>query len=161
MKDLSQLAKDFKIKADAYKRFQQDLPRIAGQIAVNVVKHNFDVGGFCEETDQPEQKWSDRDEKTDYAYDNYSTYKGSNYSSANPILQQTRKLRRGVMFKVEGENKVFIGEDLSIVPYAQSVNERVRNGVQDKFLDWSKYMALKIKEEITKRRSQIFGTWKK
>jgi len=159
MKDFKELYRDFQKISKEYSDLQKNLPRIAGDAAVKVIRHNFEVEGFCEDSEQPQQKWSDRDEKTDYGYDNYKTYSGRNYSSSNPILKQTGNLRDSVGFKVEGENTVFIGSNLTLVPYAKAVNERVRNGVPDKFLGWSKFMAETIKNVIQRQRKNIFRKW--
>jgi hypothetical protein len=159
MKDLSQLAKDFKVKADEYKRLQANLPRIAGMVAVKVMRENFAKQGFIEEGSEPAEKWKDRDEKTNYGYDNYKTYSGSVYKSTNPILEQTGNLRDSIAYKVEGENKVFIGVNLTLFPQAQAINEGLGNQPKRQFLGWSKILAETIHATIVRRRKAIFRTW--
>jgi phage gpG-like protein len=159
MKDISQLPRDFAEMQRKYKKLQTDTPRIAGTIAVKVMRENFAAQGFIEEGAQPSEKWEKRDEKTDHGYDTYKTYKGSVYSSSNPILKQTGNLRDAIAYKVEGENKVFIGVDINKVPYAQAHNEGWGDMPKRKFLGWSKKLGEEIKKRITKERSIIFSIW--
>lgn len=155
LKTLAQGAADMKRLADEYKTFERNLPKIAGAVAVKVIHENFEKQGFVE-SKGTQTKWSARKPQTNYAYDNYKTYKGNRYGSDRPILLQSRNLYRGISFKIEGEHKVFVGVDLNLVPYAKFVNERVRNGTQDKYIGWSKGMAESIHAEIVKRRAKIF-----
>ena len=160
MKTLQQGAQDMKRLADEYKAFDRNIPKIAGAIAVKVIHKNFKKQGFVEEKGT-QTKWSARKPQTNYAYDNYKSYKGNRYGSDRPILLQSRNLYRGISFKVEGEHKVFVGVNLNEVPYAQFVNERVRDGTQDKYLGWSKGIAESIHEDIVRRRAKIFKNFQK
>jgi hypothetical protein len=50
-----------------------------------------------------------------------STYKGSVYSSQNPLLYQTGVLYRGIKYVINGSN-VSVGVDFGLIPYAQTMN---------------------------------------
>jgi len=161
VKDLPQGAKDFKEMADKYKQLERNIPKIAGVIAVKTIRENFEVQGFIEEGKTASEKWESRKPETDYAYDNYKSYKGRNYKSSNPILKQTGNLKDAIAYKVEDEHKVFIGVNLSLVPYAKAHNEGLGNLPKRKFLDWSKAMSEAIHKDIIKRRKAIFKYFNK
>lgn len=51
-----------------------------------------------------------------------NSYKGSTFQSSNPILEQTRTLKRSIRYFLR-KNGVTIGVDPSLVVYAQKMNE--------------------------------------
>ena len=114
----------------------KDLPRIIGNEAVRAVKQNFKLQGY--DSGMGVTEWPKRDPKTDKAYDrgkttnkrgkqskyrrNPGVYKGSVFSSQNPILEQTRTLYNGIKYVINGKS-VIIGVDLGLIPYAKIQNE--------------------------------------
>jgi hypothetical protein len=115
--------------------------RIMGNECVNVVKENFDLQGY--DSGFGVEKWEERKESTNKAYDRgktmdsrgrqsryrtgkNSTFKGSVYSSQNPIMEQTRNLKNSVNKKAIGR-KVMIGvlsNNLGpVLQYAEKMNE--------------------------------------
>ena len=119
------------------KKLTENTPRIIGNECVKAVKENFQLQGY--DSGFGVQKWDKRSPKTDAAYDRgkttnskgiqsryrtgkNSTYKGSVFSSQNPLLEQTRRLYNSVKDKILNR-KVKVGVDLLLVPYAEKMNE--------------------------------------
>lgn len=135
-KSLQQLLQDFRQATGEMEKLKNALPRIIGVEAVKVVKQNFDLQGY--DSGSGVEKWPERTEATNAAYDynrsskyrtatgRVSVYKnplkGSVFNSGNPLLQQTRDLYDAIQYYVVG-NKVTIGVDLQVIPYAQKMNE--------------------------------------
>jgi hypothetical protein len=166
MKDLNQLYTDFKAKSEALKTLQKNTARIAGTVAVRVMRENFKAGGFIEEGKTPTEKWNDRLDKTNHAYNTYAAYKATGYSGTRPILKQSGKMFDAIESKPEGEHRVFIFINGNKCGYGKFVNERIRTGesgspVQDKFIGGSKHLMEVIHANIVRRRLKIFGTWLK
>jgi len=102
-----------------------------------LVKDNFRLQGY--DSGMGVAPWDKRKAKTDKAYDRgkttnskgvqsqyrtgkNKTYKGSVFSSANPLLEQTRRLYNSIKYKAITKT-VIIGVDLLLVPYAEKMNE--------------------------------------
>jgi hypothetical protein len=145
MESMSALLSKWRQASDKMKKLSADTPRIIGNEAVKVVKDNFALQGY--DSGFGVQPWEKRSEKTDKAYDRgkytltrgpragqqskyrkgaNKTYKGSVYSSANPIMEQTRNLLNSVIYSVSS-GKVFIGVLRNtrgpVLKYAQKMNE--------------------------------------
>ena len=160
MKDLKTGAKELKAMADAYKKLDKDVPRIAGIVAVKIMRENFAKGGWQEKKGSID-KWKARKAATNFAYDHYHNYKGSVYNSGNPVLRQSGNLRDSISYKLEGAHKVFIGSNLNLAPYAEAHTEGLNNQPKRKFIGWSEYLAESIHAELKKRRAAIFKNLKK
>ena len=139
MESLENLLRDFEQARKDYEQVIRALPRVMGVIAVKEVKGNFAAQGY--RGPNGFQAWKERKESTNKNYDRGKTvnskgvqskyrtgknsvYKGSVYSSKNPILEQTLALRDSVHYSVSG-GFVFIGVNLNIVPYAKCHNEGI------------------------------------
>ena len=170
MKTLAQGAQDMKRLADEYKAFDRNIPKYAGTAAVKYFKHNFDpdVQGFREEKGKI-TKWKARDKKTNYAYDNYKTYKGGQYSGSHLILRQSGNLRDSIDFKVEGDHKIWVGVNgnklgenhKNGIGFAQAINEGLGHQPKRQFIGWSKGLAEAIHKDIVRRRAKIFKNFQK
>jgi hypothetical protein len=138
MEDLAKLLSDFqKMQGDVTSFIKNDLPRICGVEGKRIVKQNFLLHGY--DNGISFTKWPKRDPKTDAAYDRgktvnartgklskyrtgkNSTFKGSVYSSANPLLMQSHALYDAIDYRVINMG-AFIGVNLNIVPYAEVHN---------------------------------------
>lgn len=135
-KSLTDLYADFRKATQDMEKLKGNLPRIIGVEAVRIVKQNFTLQGYDDGNNVT--PWPARAQVTDDAYDynrtnKYRTktgkkstyknpYKGSVYSSKNPILEQTRNLYMAIQYAVAG-SKVTIGVDTALLPYAQKMNE--------------------------------------
>jgi phage gpG-like protein len=172
MKNLSDLKKDFNQIVKNYNSDAGKLPRIVGDIAVKTIRENFLYQRF----DEPGgTKWKDRTPGTDKSYTQgrgkggKSKYKRSVFNASNPILIQTGNLRSGIKYIVQG-NKIDIGVNLNIVPYAKIHNEGGRimawgktwvTMPKRKYLGYSKKLDFLIKLAITKLRINSIGRMKK
>lgn len=167
MKNLTDLVKDW---ADARKKLQQSvdsIPRIAGVIAVKIIKENF-IG---EEYDSGigTTKWKPRKASTNAQYDagkirNSKTgklskyrsgkngnYKGSVYSSSNPLLRQTLNLFNSINY-VATNKRVFIGVNKTLVPYAEAHNQGLNHQPQRQFMPYGNQKPnIKMLRAINKR----------
>lgn len=135
-KSLQQLLYDFRRATGEMEALKNKLPRIIGVEAVRVVRQNFDIQGY--DDGNSITKWPARAQATNDAYDYNRTnkfrtaggnrskaknkYKGSVVNSGNPLLMQARNLYMAIQYYLSGRN-VTIGVDLSIVPYAEKMNE--------------------------------------
>ena len=117
MKPIAQLINDFHKVVVTYEKNMQSLPQIIGKIAVDVAHENFKAEGYI--ANEAVNKWKKRSPQTNKNYDR----KGSVYSSKNPLLRQTNKLYNSINYNVKSKNTVFIGVNLSLIPYAQIHNE--------------------------------------
>ena len=137
MKSLRELVNDWNGTTQRMNELMNDkLPRIIGNEARRVVKENFKLQGY--DSGFGVTKWAKRDPKTDKAYDrgktvnkhgkqskyrkNPSVYKGSVFSSQNPLLEQTRTLYNGIKYVINGKS-IIIGVDIGLIPYAKAMNE--------------------------------------
>jgi hypothetical protein len=119
MKSLRQLVNDWKIARGALDKLQKDLPRIIGNESARAVKENFKLQGYDSGTGV--KSWPARSEATNKSYNRRSGVKGTVYNSASPILEQTKNLFNAVKYKASG-NRVDIGVDTGLVPYAEKMN---------------------------------------
>lgn len=136
MKSLRDLLNDWNGTTARINKVIESMPRIIGNEAKRVVRRNFTLQGY--DTGQGVVGWQSRNPKTDKAYDrgktinkfekqskyrkNPGTYKGSVFSSQNPILMQSRTLYNGIKYAVIGRD-VIIGVDIGLIPYAKMMNE--------------------------------------
>ena len=136
MKSIRELINDWNGTTARMNKAIESLPRIIGNEAKRVVRQNFKLQGY--DSGHGITKWKARDPKTDKAYDrgktinkygkqskyrkNPGVYKGSVFSSQNPLLEQTRTLYNGIKYVVNGKS-VIIGVDLGLIPYAKNQNE--------------------------------------
>ena len=134
MRSLFNLYNDWRAKSRALAAFDKDLPRLIGIECVKVVKQNFQKQGY--DSGAGIAPWKARSPKTNKTYDRNridsrgrrgntgrnSTYRGSVYSSAKPLLMQTRNLYNSVSYTVVSK-RVTIGVNASVIPYAKRMNE--------------------------------------
>lgn len=121
MKSIQDLLNDFsKAKEAMEKLHTTSLPKIIGNEAVKVVKDNFKLHGY--DNGQGVTLWDERLPATNKAYDKRHGVKGSVYNSSNPLLMQTRNLFNGVKY-LATNGVINIGVNLSIIPYAEYVNQ--------------------------------------
>lgn len=150
MKNLQDLLYDFqKAKGDVEQFIKKDLPRIVGVESVRIVRENFYNQSY--DSGNGITKWPERKESTNKNYDRgrtanaktgklskyrtgkNSTYKGSVYSSSKPLLRQTLALYNSIAFQIRGTS-IFIGTNLSIVPYARAHNEGLNHEPQRQYM---------------------------
>lgn len=149
MKGLSQLLRDIQKARDELATLQKNAPRIIGVEAVRIVKDNFRLQGY--DSGNGIDKWPARTVATQAAYNRgrslnpktgklskyrigrNSTYKGSVFSAEKPLLEQTMNLYNSLDYKVRG-NRVFIGSNLSVIPYAKIHNEGGRGIPQRQYM---------------------------
>lgn len=138
MKGLNELLRDIANARQQMEKLSNDLPRIIGVESVKVVKLNFALQGY--DSGNGVTKWPARKASTNAAYDRgriknsrtgklskyrsgkNSTYKGSVYSSSKPLLEQTMNLLNSIHY-VSSRRTVWVGVNLSLVPYAKAINE--------------------------------------
>ena len=112
------LRDDFhKSTAQLKKLHEDELLRYAGVEGVKLVKDNFKEQSF-----DHEENWEPRPDWVNEIYDTNPAYKGSYIKGSNPIAKQTGKLRDSNHFEVT-PNKVLIGTNTNLVPYAKTINE--------------------------------------
>jgi len=115
-----QLRDDLRRAMKAAAQVEKDMPRIAGNECVKIIKNNFKLQGYA--TGSSVKAWPKRASKTNKAYDSRGAYKGSVYNSSNPLELQTRNLYNSIKFKALSKS-VVIGVDILLIPYAQIQNE--------------------------------------
>lgn len=145
MESMSALLANWRQASDKMKKLSADTPRIIGNECMKSVKENFALQGY--DSGYGVEPWDKRSEKTDKAYDRgkytltrgprkgqqskyrtgaNKTFKGSVYSSQNPILEQTRNLYNSVTYSIAG-NQVFTGVLRNtrgpVLQYAKKMNE--------------------------------------
>jgi phage gpG-like protein len=159
MKPFSALLSKFKqIRRDTI-QLKNDAPRIYGVIAVREIRKNFDRESFF-----GKQKWKRRSPATNKAYDKRRGVKGSVYNSKNKLLRQTGNYYNSIHYEQLG-NKVSIGVNQKLVPYAKIHNEGLTG------LAWGKHsfrmpkrqaigydisIATQVKKEMRERTRKIF-----
>lgn len=184
MKKLSQLTRDFNNAKNVYAKMDKDNPRIIGALGVKVMRENFDAQGFVDSVG-PARKWKERSQTTNDIYDAGRTvgknrkeaakakkqgnsYKGTVYSSKNPILVQSGNLKAGLSYRSNTPKGVNIGVNLNTVPYAKLMNEGglvqfngkwVRIPAR-KYLGMSQKLKVRITSELKKRRTQALSKFK-
>lgn len=149
MESLEKLLADFKQARADHEKMMQNAPRIIGVESVRIIHQNFALQGY--DSGSGVEKWQARKDSTNKSYDRgktrsattgklskyrtgkNSTYKGSVFSSANPILIQTRNLYNSIQYKIAG-GYVFVGVNLSIVPYARAHNLGLNHEPKRKFM---------------------------
>lgn len=164
MKTIAHLINDFQNFLAQYNKNMAELPRVMGKIAVDVVHENFEAQGYI--ADEAVIKWEKRSLLTDKTYDSRGkNYKGSVYSSSNPILRQTGNLYNAIRYSVRGKYKVFIGVNTTIIPYAQIHNEGLEGNAfgkypfkmpQRKFIGISQKLRKRIFKEIQSKNKIAF-----
>lgn len=134
MLPLSALLQNWRQSRQAFEKLTRDLPRIIGTEAVKAVKSNFQKQGY--DSGNGITPWAARKPATNKAYDRgrvdsrgrqrntgrNATYRGSTYSSSNPLLVQTRALRDSIKYQAIGKT-VYIGTSLTLIPYAKAMNK--------------------------------------
>lgn len=170
MKDLTTLANDIATARKGMQTLNENLPRIMGVESVKIVKQNFALQGY--DTGNGVDKWDARKPATNAAYDRgrrkitqgpntgklsknrsgrNATYKGSVYSSAKPILDQTGNLKNSVHYRAM-RRRVFIGVNLSEIPYAQAHNEGLHHEPRRQYMPFGSQKANpKILDVMRKR----------
>jgi hypothetical protein len=152
-------------------KLTRDLPRIIGTEAVKSVKQNFQKQGY--DSGSGVTPWKPRKASTNMAYDRgrvdirgrrrntgrNSTYRGSTYSSANPLLQQTRSLLRSIKYQVIGK-RVNIGTDLTLIPYAKAMN-KTRKFMPSDGEGPNVLMLSRIKQKIEFERGKIMREFRR
>lgn len=120
MKSIATLLADWRASSERMALVERSLPRIIGSEAVRIVRHNFLLSGY--DTGSGVKLWPARKLTTDLRYDRRTGLKGSVFSSSNELLKQTGNLFDAIDYRVEGKN-VFVGVNLTLVPYAAIHNE--------------------------------------
>lgn len=123
-KPLSQLVADWRITKADMERYIKKLPDTAGAVAVEVCKDNFRLQAYDDGTSRA--RWAKREKRTNRRYDRRKGVKGTVFNSANKILEQSGNLRDSIKYKKLGPNLVWIGVDLSVIPYAKIHNEGLK-----------------------------------
>lgn len=148
MKDLSALQRDIARARQDMAKLADNLPRIIGTESVRIVKLNFQLQAY--DSGNGITAWPKRKPATNAAYDRghtYSksgkrskyrtgkngTYKGSVYSSSNPLLRQTLALYNSIHY-VASKRTVFVGTSLTLVPYAKAHNESLNHQPLRKYM---------------------------
>lgn len=149
MNSLQQLLSDFKQARRDHEQMMKNAPRIIGVESVKIIHNNFKISAY--DSGHGIEQWKARKATTNKAYDRgksinpktgklskyrtgkNSTYKGSVFSSQNPILIQTRNLYNSIQYTISG-GYVFIGVNLSLVPYAKAHNEGLHHEPRRKFM---------------------------
>ena len=121
MKNLNDLSKDFSEAAKKMQKLhEKELLQYIGVEGVKITRENFDEQGY--DTGEGKEDWKPRPEWVNKVYDNNPNYKGPVIKGSNPIAQQTGKLYRSIEHQEVGD-KVLIGVNLNLVPYASKINE--------------------------------------
>lgn len=181
MKNLQDLSRDWQEARRAMQKSVEDIPRIAGIIAVKVIKQNFVGQGY--NTGIGVERWVPRKASTNRAYDagktrnsktgklskyrsgKNSTFKGSVFSSENPLLIQTHALMNSIQYRAN-KREVFIGFDEGLIPYGKRMNEGGGGVPRRQFLPYKNQrppisMLRAIESQIIKERNQILKKFKK
>lgn len=181
MKNLADLAKDWSEARKAMQKSVEDIPRIAGIIAVKVIRENFKLSAY--DSGIGTERWVPRKPSTNASYDRgktknaktgklskyrsgkNGTYKGSIFSSENPLLIQTRALIDSIQYRANKRN-VFVGVDSGLVPYASAHNEGKNHQPKRQFMPYGNQkptikMLRAIESQIVKERNQILKKFKK
>lgn len=134
MKKIEDLLHNIHNVANEFKTLYNKAPHLIGKIATDYIHTNFKTQGF----DNSSNTWKKRKPKTDYAYDNYARYKGTVYSSKNPILWQTGNLYNSIRYEASGRNvKIGVFDSGVLLIIAKVHNEGDDKNPQRKFLGWS------------------------
>lgn len=149
MEDLQKLLSDFqKARGDIDSFIKNDLPRIIGVESKKIILQNFTLQVY--DSGNGITKWAKRAASTDKQYDRgktvsprtgklskyrtgkNATFKGSVYSSLNPILVQTHTLKNSIHYRISnysawiGVSGTFTGinkKSGEISTYAKALNE--------------------------------------
>lgn len=100
MADLKDLERDLLQQENALKNTYAMQSEIGTKIA-HSIKENFEKQGYDDGSGV--DAWERRSEKANNTYDKHPFYKGTPYSSKNPILIQGKFLLRKIGFKISGE----------------------------------------------------------
>lgn len=170
MKKLKDLINDFNSVSKNYVFHENQLPRIIGNISVKVMHQNFDSQGFKTSSSGSVIKWRKRKPSTNKAYDRRTgNNKGSKNHGNNPILRQSGDLYNSIHY-VTTKNKVFVGCNLKIFPYAKIHNEGGQGLAfgkypfkmrKRKFIGVSPYLFFILGSEIQYNREKIFKKFTK
>lgn len=138
MQSLEQLLSDFRQARREHELMLKDAPRIIGIESVKIIHENFRISGY--DTGNGVEKWQPRKASTNANYDRgrtknpktgklskyrtgkNGTFKGSVYSSSKPLEMQTMNMYNAIQYRIAG-GYVFIGANMSLVPYIKAQNE--------------------------------------
>lgn len=120
MKSIAALLSDWRQSRERMELVERNLPRIIGSEVVKIVKDNFRLEGYA--TGAGIKKWAQRKSSTNDRYDRRKGVKGSVFNSSAKLMQQTMNLYDAIHYRIEGKN-VFVGVNLTLVPYAEIHNE--------------------------------------
>lgn len=158
MKSVQDLLNDFSKAKEAMEKLHTvSLPKIIGNEAVRVVKDNFKLQGYDAGTGV--NKWDARKPSTDKSYDKRRGVKGTVYNSKNPLLMQTRNLFNGVKY-LATNGIINIGVNLTLVPYAEYVNE-IRKYTPAGNEPPNPKILKSIEKKYLSEREKIMGVFKK
>ena len=134
MRSLTELLSDFRQSRAAMETLANNLPRIIGVESVRAVRNNFKTESYF-----GGNKWVPRSDKTNKAYmagrtsGKQGRYKGSVFSASKPLLRQTLNLYNSIKYRALGK-RVFIGTNLSLIPYANAHNEGLNHQPRRQFM---------------------------
>lgn len=149
MNSLTQLLSDFKQARRDHDQMMKNAPRIIGVESVRLIHENFKISAY--DSGHGVEAWPARKPATNKEYDRghsvnsktgklskyrtgkNGTYKGSVFSSSKPLLRQTLSLYNSIQYTISG-GYVFIGVNLSLVPYARAHNEGLHHEPKRKFM---------------------------
>jgi len=152
--DLSDMEKEM---ANLVGRFNT----IIGQQAVSILKVNFDLQGY--DDGKSFTAWPERSEATNRRYDSgYGATKGGRlyiYSSANPILVQSKNLRNAISYRAH-KTDVDVGVYDSVIGTHNAVDYGKENNEGTDQVPQRKFMPTPTEGENAKIRDNILGRWK-
>lgn len=166
MRSLDDLLRDFRQAREAMKVVVENMPRMIGVESVRAVKNNFKTESYF-----GQDKWESRSDKTNKAYmagrskGKQGRYNGSVFSASKPLLRQTLNLYNSIQYKALGK-RVFIGTNLSLIPYAQIQNEGGRGIPRRQYQPFGNQkphpiMLANIKKKYIYERNKALATFKK
>jgi hypothetical protein len=169
MRSLTELLIDFRRSREAMEQLVKNTPRIIGVEAVRVVKQNFLIEGYDSGTGVT--KWPPRADATNKAYmagrgkGKQGRYKGSVFSASKPLLRQTLNLYNSIQYRAYG-TRVFIGTNLSLVPYAQAHNQGLNHQPVRQYMPWpnqppNKKILLAIGKKVNLERDKALRIFKR
>ena len=149
MADLNDLENDLDKMESEMKHFALNFPKTMGKLAVGNIRSSFAMSAY--NSGGSSKPWQERSERTNYGYDAHlyggtklkTNKQGGNYSSANPLLVQSKNLINSVDYKA-GSDSIDVGVYSHIVMingvphdsevYGQENNEGGKNLPQRQFM---------------------------